>query len=701
MTCENRIKQRFYWLAALALLPVTLFPVMVGAQSLRERVQSELDARGLGADGLRIISNVLEHDGRTPPRTPALVSQVLRDPLAATDASALFNASIPPDVLQLAAVPAGASTDFNAALDRYIEKLAEAQAELMAAVAPFDEDALLQSLGEGIPVPYLAALHRAVDLERLATARAAFLIGTRQFVAEVRSARFPPPQRFESAIGSVVIGGPGADRHASGTALIIDPGGDDVYERAPAKGGAISVVIDLAGNDRYEGRDIAVHALSAIFDLAGNDVYTADGAGLAVAMAGVAVLVDAEGDDEYESGVFGQGSAVFGWAALIDGAGNDRYRVKAFGQGYAAPGGVALLWDKSGNDVYVGAGLPDPLQRDGDIGFTQGASWGWRGQLGGGIAILRDDAGDDRYEGQMFAQGAGYYYALGLLWDGGGNDEYVAVRYSQGNGAHQAAALLQDESGDDRYWLHGGVGQGMGLDLAVGALIDRAGDDHYHSNYVAQGSATANGFGLLDDRAGDNAWEMGADPRSWGFAQELRGLPTIGVLLHDPARARFTRTSPTPLAQYATKAEVEPGPDCKSNPEAVRAIIASPALHLGDEQLPCAVMAATPEELANIWEVIDVALGMQGAPFLQSIAFALKARPGPPPLMEKLGGILRVHSRCGARALWAGTWASADEAQAALDEPCWQLQAAALERLKALGITPAAGASTPLFLRAN
>jgi hypothetical protein len=47
----------------------------------------------------------------------------------------------------------------------------------------------------------------------------------------------------------------------------------------------------------------------------------------------------------------------------------------------------------------------------------------------------------------------------------------------------------------------------------------------------------------------------------------------------------------------------------------------------------------------------------------------------------------------------AGTGAEAGTA--ALDAPCWQLQAAALERLKALGIKPAPGASTPLFLRGN
>jgi hypothetical protein len=696
VTCEKRIKPRFYWL--LLWFPAALWlPVAVYAQDLRASVQAELDARGLGADGLRIISNVLAHDGRTPPRAPAIVGEILADPLAGADAGAIFARSVPPEVEALAALPGPTGVGFDAALERYIEQLAEAQAELMAAVAPFDEDTLLAQLAEGVPVQHLLAMHRAVDLERLARARALFLVSTARFVGEIGSARIPAPQRFESAVGTVVIGGPGADRHASGAAIIIDPGGDDVYERAPVKGGAISVVIDLAGNDRYEGRDIAVHALSAIFDLAGNDVYQA---GTAVAMAGVAVVVDAAGDDQYESGVFGQSAALFGWTALIDYAGDDRYRVKAFGQAYAGPGGVALLWDRAGNDVYVGAGLPDAFDRGGGVGFTQGASWGWRGELGGGVGILRDDAGNDRYEGQMFAQGAAYYYALGVLWDGGGNDEYVAVRYAQGNGAHQAAGLLLDASGDDRYWLHGGVGQGMGLDLAVGILVDRLGDDRYHADFVAQGSGTANGFGLLDDRAGDNAWEMGADARSWGFAQWLRGLPTIGVLLHDRSHARFTRTSPV-TATYSGQYEIEPRPDCNSDPDAVRAIIADPARHLGDGKLPCAVAAATGEALANIWTAFDTALGLPNAPFLQSIAYALKERAGPDALMQKLGALLKAHPRCEARALWAANWASAGEARATLDSPCWQLQAAALGRLQALGITPPPSASRPEFLGGN
>ena len=93
---------------------------------------------------------------------------------------------------------------------------------------------------------------------------------------------------------------------------------------------------------------------------------------------------------------------------------------------------------------------------------------GGRSSLGGGIGILRDDAGDDRYEAEMFAQGAAYFFGAGLLWDRGGEDRYSAIRYAQGCGVHQAAGILRDEAGNDRYALAVGVGQGMGLDQSVG-----------------------------------------------------------------------------------------------------------------------------------------------------------------------------------------------------------------------------------------
>src|SRR5919197_1203373 len=212
----------------------------------------------------------------------------------------------------------------------------------------------LRALASGMPSGDFVAIERAVDAPRLARARALFLKATARFVRELRSPdmQFPAPQRFNSAIGLVIVGSGRRDRRPAGAALIIGPGGDDVYERAPATGGAISVIIDLGGNDRYVGTDVAARALSAIIDVDGNDTYVSDGPGLGAAVGGVSVLVDLAGDDQYEAPVFAQGAAIFGAGVLIDALGNDRYRITAFGQGYAGSGGLGLLWDRRGNDDY-------------------------------------------------------------------------------------------------------------------------------------------------------------------------------------------------------------------------------------------------------------------------------------------------------------------------------------------------------------
>ena len=115
---------RFYWLAALVLVPCA-----AAAQDLRSRVQADLDARGLGADGLRIISNVIQHDSSVPPHAPRVVTETLRDPLAGSDASPIFAAAVPADLRGLGELPAPESADFDAALERYIGELAEAQAD--------------------------------------------------------------------------------------------------------------------------------------------------------------------------------------------------------------------------------------------------------------------------------------------------------------------------------------------------------------------------------------------------------------------------------------------------------------------------------------------------------------------------------------------------------------------------------------------
>src|SRR5436190_5796267 len=220
------------------------------AQDLASRASAALVERGLGPDALRLIDNVLTHEFTIPPLTPPLVLEVLRNPLTAVDAAMLFDRAVPADLRAFADLaPAGGAQPFDSLLDAYIAELANAQAELMAAVGNLDEAGLLRELPTGIASERLISLAAAVDGERLALARRLFLDATARFVRALRAPgmRFPPPQRFQSAIGLVVIGSPDADRHPADAALIIDPAGDDVYERAPAMRGATPVVTDLDG----------------------------------------------------------------------------------------------------------------------------------------------------------------------------------------------------------------------------------------------------------------------------------------------------------------------------------------------------------------------------------------------------------------------------------------------------------------------
>lgn len=527
-----------------------------------------LAQNGLGPDALLVPDNLLRHEAAPPAGAAPLARELLAQPLQALDAAAIFRRAVPASIVRFAEEgPAPAARPFDEVLGEYVRDVETAQKAFAAAArAPFDAAPLLRRLRTGLPSSnQLAAAGAAFDPAALDQANRLFLEATARFVRELRAPgmKFPEKRSFPSPIGLVSVGSAGDDHHGPQAALIIDPGGDDTYERAPVSGGAVSVIVDLAGNDRYGGADVVVGGFSALVDLGGDDRYEMHGAGLAAAIGGVSILVDASGDDRYAAGTFGQGAAAFGIGALLDLGGNDRYRLQAGGQGYGLAGGLGLLWDRGGNDEYRAAGFADPYRREAGLSFAQGAASGYRGEggpdLGGGIGILRDERGDDVYEAEMFAQGLGYYYGVGLLWDEEGADRYRAVRYAQGNGVHQAAGILRDEAGDDRYELSYGVGQGMGLDMALGVLVDAAGDDRYGAGILAQGTATANGIGILFDFSGDDAWEMStaSDQRHWGRAQWYRGLPGVGLFSHAGA-GRFIRAGAEVRPPESASVEKEP-----------------------------------------------------------------------------------------------------------------------------------------------
>jgi hypothetical protein len=723
--------------AAALVASCTLLPTHEQApDAVAARVGTALERSGLGADALLIPDNILRNDARAaPPAAPPIVREILGHPLAAGDAETLFYRTVPGALRRLvdeASAPPrrdGPPVALSALLDPYVAELARAQRRVRAAArgAPVDPRAILADLAHDLPSEqHIAAVASGFDTAELDRGIGIFLSATARFIAALRASRdrivFPQrPVRFDSPIGVIAVGTPGDDAHAADAALIIDPGGNDTYERGPVSGGAVSVIVDLGGDDRYRGSDLVVHGLSAIIDLAGDDRYTMTGPGLGAAIAGASLIVDVAGNDVYDADLFAQGAAASGLGVLVDLEGNDRYRVRAGGQGFAMAGGVGLLWDRAGDDVYAAGGLPDPFERGAGLSWAQGAAFGFRTALGGGVGILRDESGDDRYEAEMFAQGAGYYYALGLLWDGHGRDVYRAVRYAQGNGVHEAVGLLRDDAGDDRYALRVGVGQGMGLDLAVGVLFDGGGGDDYRAPAYAQGSATANGIGIVFDADGADHWHASGDRHVWGFAEPLRGLPSVGVVAYGdggsvfdrdgtavPAPAPSTRDDPVaPAASLPARAgcpAAAPAPPDDAAPlaellrrlapgVAAGAIDASAfarvrarlsrglragmdALPTGDfevmfsfgETLRCALALASDFEAQAMWNDLEAVLRDEPrTPFVGAIIGALAQRPAPPAQMRRLLAVLDRHAACGVRvgALRLREAAAADDASRA------------------------------------
>jgi len=695
-------------------------PSAGAADGFAASVEAALTRRGLGHDALAVIGNVIRHEGPPPRAAPPIVLDLLVRPLAATEAATLFDRAVPASLRRLGGPPVRVtdqgSIPIAELLAGYLDELAEAQRVLREATADTTIDGktiVRQFSRPALPPTPFRGLTPPMNPARLERAAGMFIDATARFADVLRargdSVQFPGQAvRFDSAVGVVSIGSRGDDHHGPDAAVIVDPGGNDSYERRPTTGGAVSVIIDLAGADRYHGVDIVVHGFSAIVDFSGNDRYVMSGPGLGAAVAGASIILDLAGDDVYEARVFGQGAAAFGIGAIIDMSGNDAYRLQAVGQGLGMAGGFGLLWDRGGNDSYEVGGLSDAFDRGGGISMAQGAAYGARTWSGGGIGILRDDEGDDVYHAEMFAQGVGYYYGFGLLWDRSGNDRYRAVRYAQGNGVHEAVGVLRDDIGDDRYELAYGVGQGMGLDLAVGMLVDAAGDDRYQSEVLAQGAATANGIGMIIDGGGTDEWRMGADTRSWGRVEWNGGLPTLGLLLHEPARATFMRDDqvvpqpdvgvanegPPGVAPVARGAAGEPG-CAKAVPgaaasglplgAALRAIApgftggsADPAIQADVQRrlttrlaesmreirpddfnvawsfnraLRCAIAAAAASEAELMWTALEQALNADRAmPLALTVVSALQLRPPPAAQADRMLRALDDHPQCSVRA---------------------------------------------------
>lgn len=421
----------------------------------------------------------------------------------------------------------------------------------LEAKPPQDPAAELISLLHQVSLPDLT--RAAIQSARLFTLMKVIL-GEQPTAQSITGTEVIPTIEIPTAKGTIMLGGNGVDVHVGDYLLVIELGGDDVYQGARLavadglSGSPLSFHFDLDGHDAYlcAAEDFMLAAAfcgSAFFlDARGNDVYRAAWFGQGAAVLGAAWFEDGGGSDLYTGKGFCQAAAGIGFGCLFEdqpmdqrdeGSGNDTYRAGLLAQGVSRTLGVGLLLDNFGNDVYSAGGMlmHRPLYSDRYQSLSQGFSIGVRPSIAGGLAFLFDRDGNDRYEGEVYGQAAGYWYSAGFLMDEAGNDGYTLTIYGQGSGIHLACGTLIDQAGNDSYLMTDGLGQGGAHDLAVGVLMDNAGNDRYVAgNASNQGVGLTNSVGLFIDRAGDDLYAAHSG-LSNGAGRPERGYGSIGIFV--------------------------------------------------------------------------------------------------------------------------------------------------------------------------
>jgi hypothetical protein len=374
------------------------------------------------------------------------------------------------------------------------------------------------------------------------------------------------PVTWNTPLGKVRVAGAGPDRHEGEYLLLIDLGGNDVYEnvgpdiaRLDKSPRHVSVVIDLSGDDtvnwgKTPGPGAGVMGLAVWADMEGNDHYSGGNVGLGAGLFGAGLFWNAAGDDVYEAGSLAQGTGQYGLGLFVDGAGTDTYKTAIAGQGFGGPGGIGILLESAGDDRYAcGNVVPDEVEerslRHVDMHYLsmcQGHGFGLRPQASGGIGALIDLDGNDSYQADIFAQGNAYWFGLGMLVDRSGSDRYECFEHCQGESVHLGAGLLADLDGNDEYTAYEHA-QGAGIDRAAGVLYDASGDDAYRSHHDSQGAGLKPyGVGLLIDESGADRYE--AARSSQGFAATpsgAQGFPDgqwpVGILLDTHGKDVFSQ----------------------------------------------------------------------------------------------------------------------------------------------------------------
>lgn len=317
--------------------------------------------------------------------------------------------------------------------------------------------------------------------------------------------------------------------------LLIEPSGNDLYTFPIVTGHShpFMIHIDHAGEDLYRSSEPSFFSFGGIIlseDKAGDDIYQLADFSFA-AVLGIQIHIDHSGEDTFRGGLFSLGAGICGISLLLDKSGNDSYSAHTMSQAFGSTYGAGILADYEGADTYYLGGkyFHAPLMPNDYRTMGQGMGFGVRPQLAGGLGFLYDKDGNDKYLGGVYAQGVGYWYATGLLLDESGNDVYNAIYYPQGSGIHMASGILYDHEGDDVYYSRHGPGQGAGHDWSFGLFIDAGGNDAY-SIEGGGGLGLTNSLGIFVDRAGNDRYERRHD-QNYGYANFSRSTGGIGLFL--------------------------------------------------------------------------------------------------------------------------------------------------------------------------
>jgi len=341
----------------------------------------------------------------------------------------------------------------------------------------------------------------------------------------------------KTPMGEFIIGGKGNSHYTGSPALIIDLGGDDIYELSYDSTVSTQVIIDLGGDDTYKAlTDFCLGSgffgTGILIDEEGDDTYLGKNFCLGSGLFGVGILIDKKGKDKYFGDTFIQGAGAWGIGILADLDGADNYNGALFAQGFGGVAGFGSLIEKAGNDNYFAGGKYKDILRYKEhyLSLSQGFSYGIRPYMSGGVGLLLDYAGNDGYVADIFGQGSSYWWGWGCLYDKEGNDFYQAFQYAQGSATHMTLGTLIDGAGDDIYSSKG-VSQGCGHDWACGILLDNSGNDNYYANDLSQGAGNANGIGIIIDQAGYDGYYVKSKTNTQGYGNPRREYGSIGIFI--------------------------------------------------------------------------------------------------------------------------------------------------------------------------